>query len=390
MRTINFEIPKDVEFILNKIESLGFEAWCVGGAVRDVLLGKTPEDYDIATSMPPELTLKTFEKVIPTGLKHGTVTVIINGKPYEVTRYRIDGEYLDHRKPETIEFTDDFTLDLSRRDFTINAMGYNKSFGLMDPFHAIDDLENRIIRTVGEPEKRFQEDALRILRAVRFSSVLGFEIENETKMAIEKLAPTLKNISAERIAVELNKTLKSDAPCGIELIINNGGFEFLGLSHLKTPKLLNRIPNIDCLRLSALILLCGGDAEKVAQKLKLSREQSRKTILFFKVLSNPLFSAMNTKKLAETVPYCELKFLATAYGVIHSISQDENYKLLETAAKNNEPYNIKMLAISGEKLKSLGFTGEQIGRAQNKLLNFVLKHPQKNTEKELLEHIELM
>ena len=177
MKKFDFFVPRDVKFIIEKIESLGYEAWCVGGAVRDTLLEKTPEDYDIATSMPPELIQNCFEKTVPTGIKHGTVTVIIGNKPYEVTRFRIDGEYLDHRKPESVEFTNDFALDLSRRDFTINAIGYNESQGIMDPFGGENDLKNKIIRTVGNPEKRFKEDALRILRAVRFSAVLGFEIE---------------------------------------------------------------------------------------------------------------------------------------------------------------------------------------------------------------------
>lgn len=387
MIKIDFKMPEDLEFIINKIETLGFEAWCVGGAVRDTLLGKTPEDYDVATSMPPEMILETFEKVIPTGIRHGTVTVVLNGKPYEVTRFRIDGEYLDHRKPETVEFTDDFTLDLSRRDFTINAMGYNKTSGLMDPFGGVHDLENKLIRTVGEPQKRFKEDALRILRAVRFSSVLGFELEDNTKKAVEEMAHTLKDISAERIAVELFKTLKSQNPNNISLIINGGGFSEFGMSDLKTPEILNRIPNVDCLRLSVLILLCDGDAKKVTQKLKLSREQCKRTVAFFDVLSSPQFSVAKVKKLAEIAPYESLKYLASAFEVLYSIPQEENFEALRKAAELNEPYNIKMLNISGDTLKSLGYVGKEIGEVQEKLLNFVLENPNKNTESELLKQI---
>ena len=387
MKKFDFFVPRDVKFIIEKIESLGYEAWCVGGAVRDTLLKKTPEDYDIATSMPPELIQNCFEKTVPTGIKHGTVTVIIGNKPYEVTRFRIDGEYLDHRKPESVEFTNDFALDLSRRDFTINAIGYNESHGIMDPFGGEIDLKNKIIRTVGTPEKRFQEDALRILRAVRFSAVLGFEIEPETCHAVKKMAHTLSGISAERIATELNKTLHSSNPSKIALIINSGGFKNFGITAIDNAEILESIPNADCLRLAVMLILCKCDANFAVDSLKLSREQKTKTLAFYNVLNRDVFCVASVKKLADKVPYDELKYLAVAYEVIYKTSQSENYKALETAAKNNEPYKATMLAISGDDLKSLGFSGKAIGDVQEKLLNFVLENPQKNTENELLKHI---
>ncbi|MBQ2421235.1 MAG: hypothetical protein II284_07560 [Clostridia bacterium] len=185
----NFIVPAFVGEVIDKIEQNGYEAWLVGGCVRDTLMGETPKDYDLASSAPCEEICRIFERVIETGIKHGTVTVMIDNSPIEVTRYRIDGEYADHRRPDKVEFTPDFKADLSRRDFTVNAIGYSPKRGIIDPFGGEADIKAKILRTVGDPEKRFDEDALRIMRAVRFASTLGFKIEENTLASAKKLSP---------------------------------------------------------------------------------------------------------------------------------------------------------------------------------------------------------
>lgn len=206
------EIPEKVEFILNQLLENGFEAYAVGGCVRDVLLGRVPGDWDITTSAKPQQVKQLFRRTIDTGIQHGTVTVMLEKEGFEVTTYRIDGEYEDSRRPKSVEFTTNLVEDLKRRDFTINAMAYNHVTGIVDEFGGIEDLEKKRIVCVGNPKERFQEDALRMLRAVRFSGQLGFEIEEHTKEAITELAHTIQNISAERIRVELDKLFCSKHP----------------------------------------------------------------------------------------------------------------------------------------------------------------------------------
>lgn len=205
-------IPVNAEKILRVLENQGFEAFIVGGCVRDSILGRRPDDWDITTSARPEQVKALFRRTVDTGLKHGTVTVLMDKESYEVTTYRIDGEYEDGRHPKEVAFTASLEEDLKRRDFTINAMAYHPDRGLVDLFHGMDDMRAEIIRCVGNPLERFGEDALRILRAVRFSAQLGFSIEAETKTGIEELAPNLKLVSAERIQTELVKLLVSPHP----------------------------------------------------------------------------------------------------------------------------------------------------------------------------------
>lgn len=206
------EIPKNAETILHILEKAGYEAYVVGGCVRDSILGRSPDDWDITTSAKPEQVKALFHRTVDTGLQHGTVTVLMEKEGYEVTTYRVDGEYEDGRHPKEVTFTASLKEDLKRRDFTINAMAYNPSSGLVDLFGGLEDIERKIIRCVGNPLERFTEDALRIMRAVRFSAQLGFAIEEETRKALKVLAPNLKHVSAERIQVELVKLLMSPHP----------------------------------------------------------------------------------------------------------------------------------------------------------------------------------
>lgn len=204
---MTMDMPKNVDTAINLLQSAGFEAYAVGGCVRDSLLGKTPNDWDITTSAKPEDMKSVFADFhcIDTGIKHGTVTVVIDGEPLEITTFRLDGEYEDNRHPKSVTFTSDLGADLGRRDFTVNAMAYSKKTGTVDLFGGQNDLKNKIIRCVGDPDRRFNEDALRILRALRFASALDFEIEEKTAQSLLKNCALLGNISEERIAKELLK-----------------------------------------------------------------------------------------------------------------------------------------------------------------------------------------
>ncbi len=205
-------LPENVKYIITTLENAGYEGYAVGGCVRDTVLGRNPDDWDITTSASPQQAKQLFAKTIDTGIQHGTITVLLGKETYEVTTYRIDGEYEDSRHPKEVIFTSNLLEDLKRRDFTINAMAYNDRSGMVDAFGGMEDLKNGLIRCVGNPRERFTEDALRMMRAVRFSGQLGYTIEKETAEAVTELAPTLEKISAERICTELTKLMVSDNP----------------------------------------------------------------------------------------------------------------------------------------------------------------------------------
>ena len=209
---IKIAVPEHAKNIINTLETAGYEAYAVGGCVRDSILGRQPDDWDITTSATPQQVKTLFRRTVDTGIQHGTVTVLLGSEGYEVTTYRIDGTYTDSRHPESVSFTDNLVEDLKRRDFTINAMAYNDRVGLVDAFGGIADLQDKVIRCVGEARERFSEDALRILRSVRFAAQLGFDIEEATRAAAGQLAPSLCKISAERIQAELVKLLVSPYP----------------------------------------------------------------------------------------------------------------------------------------------------------------------------------
>ena len=210
------EIPASVGEILHRLNDCGFEAWCVGGCVRDTLLGCVPDDWDVTTSARPEEVIGLFGgRAIPTGVKHGTVTIRTDSRPVEVTTYRCDGEYADHRHPAEVTFTDSLREDLRRRDFTVNAMAMDLQGVLADPFGGRTDLQHRVLRCVGDPECRLREDALRILRGLRFASMLGFSIEENSERALRAQRALLREISGERIRVELIKLLCGSGVCGV-------------------------------------------------------------------------------------------------------------------------------------------------------------------------------
>ena len=206
---LQIKLPQEVKNLLENLNSNNFEAFVVGGCVRDSLLGITPHDWDICTSATPQEIKECFAgfTIFDFGMKHGTISVLIGENIYEITTYRIDGEYLNNRHPENVTFAKDIINDLSRRDFTVNAIAYNEDRGVVDPFNGKADLDKKIIRCVGDADKRFKEDALRIIRALRFASVYDFKIEESTSASIINNANLLKNIAVERITVEFNKLL---------------------------------------------------------------------------------------------------------------------------------------------------------------------------------------
>ena len=209
---MRISMPDSVTEIMSRLEENGFSAYLAGGAVRDILMGKQPHDYDIATSALPQDVKRLFKRTIDTGIKHGTVTVVVNKTGYEVTTFRSDGAYRDGRHPDSVEFVSRPKTDAERRDFTVNAMMYNPESGILDYFGGRNDIKNRLIRCVGDAETRFKEDALRMLRAVRFSAALSFKIEEKTWRAIKKCAVLIKKVSAERVREEINKIILSDNP----------------------------------------------------------------------------------------------------------------------------------------------------------------------------------
>lgn len=227
IQSFDIKMPQKVEYIIDTLYDNGYEAFAVGGCIRDSLLGKTPKDWDITTNALPLEIKKIFNKTVDTGIEHGTVTVLIDKEGFEVTTYRIDGEYEDARHPKNVEFTSNLKLDLMRRDFTINAMAYNNAKGLVDEFQGVEDLQKGIIRCVGDASKRFEEDALRILRAIRFGARFGFEIHPDTRAAIKSKSVLLKKISAERIKAELDKTLISPHPYMLKEAALDGVFDYI-------------------------------------------------------------------------------------------------------------------------------------------------------------------
>ncbi|MBQ2816208.1 MAG: CCA tRNA nucleotidyltransferase [Clostridia bacterium] len=379
-----FFIPPYVEAVINKIEYNGYEAWLVGGCVRDMLSGITPHDYDIASNAPCEAISSMFDRVIETGIRHGTVTVISDGQPIEVTRYRIDGDYADHRRPDSVNFTCEFKNDLARRDFTVNAIGYNEKRGIFDCFGGKEDIERKILRTVGDAKRRFDEDALRILRAIRFASTLGYTIENGTLTAIKSLSKTLHNVSAERIYSEVKKVLMGKAPSLIEIIIKNGGFEHLGIDDCDDLSPLDRVDENLNVRIAILLKLCRCNPSSVLSKLKAERITRTTVGLIYTALDeNQPFDRCELKRLLQKHSAEDIFAILSAHKVLygHEIlaAKDE----LRDIVEKNEPYLIRHLTIGGDDLAKMGISGEAVGRVLNDLLERAIIDPELNSPEKL-------
>lgn len=375
------KLPQYICDILDKIESAGFEAYCVGGCVRDMLLGAAPHDYDIATNAPVDALMRLFERTVPTGIKHGTVTVVTEAA-VEVTHYRIDGDYSDGRHPNKVELTDDFALDLSRRDFTVNAMGYHPKRGTVDLFGGKEDLTARTIRAVGDPERRFSEDALRILRAVRFASTLGFEIEADTLLAAKRLSGKLTCVSAERIFSEIIRALGGKRPSLLAEIINSGGLAHIGLHEGD----LAPLDKMDCsaaVRLAALLHLCGGTTDTLTA-LKCDNKTKNTVAAALLQFTAPL--PCTDAELKWLLHRCggDSADILAAQGALQGKAIRQPLAQLSSIIARGDPYRTDMLAVGGDDLLTLGISGKSIGQTLTYLLNKVIEQPQLNTAEQLI------
>lgn len=434
---MNIQLPEKVQQIIKTLQSHGYEAYAVGGCVRDSLLGRTPGDWDITTSALPEETKALFDKTFDTGIEHGTITVLMGKEGFEVTTYRIDGKYEDSRHPSEVTFTRCLSEDLLRRDFTINAMAYNDEDGIVDLFDGMADLEKKVIRCVGNAEARFGEDALRIMRAVRFSAQLGFEIEEQTQAAIRKLAFSLKNISAERIQVELIKLLTSPHPEQIRLAYELGitevmlpEFDRMMETAQETPHhchnvgehtiaALQHCPSDKILRLTMLFHDMGKPEKKTMDENGIAHFKGHAVVseaIAKEIMHRLKFDNDTLRKVTKLVYYHDLRMPATPRNVRRAMNRIGtelfpyylNVRRADTLAQSmfrreekleniqkieniylqimelQECVSLKDLAVKGGDLLAVGVErGPQIGETLNKLLELVLEEPEKN-QKELL------
>ncbi len=395
-------MPQNVRFILNTLSSNDCEAFAVGGCIRDSIMGREPKDWDIATSALPEQVKNLFRYTVDTGVRHGTVTVVIDKKNYEVTTYRIDGKYSDSRRPDNVTYTSDLTEDLLRRDFTMNAIAYNEFLGLVDPFNGIADIKNRIIRGVGNADLRFKEDALRMLRAIRFSAQLGFDIEEDTFKAVLANASLIANISVERIRDEFVKLIMSDNPCHLQLFYDTGLVIFISrqLDDCLKANMDRIIANIKQApadlpsRLSVIFLNEGNLTFENLKHLRFDNNTIKETIMLVewvnKHIGDDFYSIRKTlsvigkenlskvialKKIIEGGSYGSVKYLDSLVDKIENIILSKDCIL------------IKGLKINGNDLKDLGITnGKRIGEILNSLFDSVLKNPELNDREYLLDY----
>ena len=439
------KLPKHVKYIIETLEQNGYEAYAVGGCVRDSILGREPNDWDITTSADPYEVKKLFSHTIDTGLQHGTVTIMLEHVGYEVTTYRIDGDYEDSRHPKEVTFTKSLEEDLKRRDFTVNAMAYNDRDGLIDLFHGMDDIQKKVIRCVGNAEERFTEDALRIMRAVRFSAQFGYEIELETKKAIVKLAPNLKNISAERIREELIKLLVSNHPDYIRIAYETGitaqilpELDVCMETKQNTPHhkytvgehiihSLTYVPGDKVLRLAMLMHDIGkpycittdetgrdhfkGHAEKSAEmaavimhRLKFDNDTLNRVKRLAKYhdwaisLSPPIKKATVRSMISRigedlfpdlfTIGDADLLAQSDYFKAEKEEKQQLLKEMYREIMEQGDCLSIKNLAVSGNDLIKHGMKpGKELGQVLQKMLEDVLKHPSSNNKEYLLNHL---
>lgn len=373
-------LPPTVAHCCRTLWQAGFEAYPVGGCVRDLLLARTPQDWDICTSALPSQVQNLFSHTVPTGIDYGTVTVVLDGQGLEVTTFRCEGGYRDGRRPDAVSFVSSLTDDLSRRDFTVNAMALAPDGAVIDPFGGQADLEGRVIRCVGAPMQRFQEDRLRMFRAIRFAAQLNFTLHPELVHALEELGPQPHHLPAERIRPEVEKTLCAPAPHWAKLFFSSG---LLGGPEIDTSPL-TRLSNEPLLRwagLASLMAESGHDPLPLLQRLirnkKLIAPLSRFLTLFRVGLPQDA-SGWQHALARYGVPACEAgAAMAQVQG--HEAPRE----LLDQVLAQRPCLSAKELALSGRELAAMGLSGRDIGRAQRMLLDYVLDHPEENTPDKL-------
>lgn len=392
------DLPKNVKNIIESLKEHGFEGFAVGGCVRDSLLKKTPTDWDITTDALPADMKKIFKKTFDTGIAHGTITVLMDGVGYELTTYRIDGNYSDGRHPDSVSFSKNLSEDLCRRDFTINAMAYSPNKGIVDLFGGRRDLQNGIIRAVGDAGKRFDEDALRMLRAVRFAAQLGFKIYDDTFEAIRERAKLLSKVSKERIFVELNKSLCGDFAQNIKMVYTSGLYRYIGKEFSKLDENIydfypRKFPNKKHMYWAAFLdnIENVEAVKKILFELKSDNATKNNTYLLVKELKNPLPSSdedirWSLHRIGADL-FCDyieiLRSDKKNVDILDKIDTIENrYSLI---LKENHAYEISMLDITGKDLMDLGISkGPKIGEILEFLLKKVIENPMNNEKSSLL------
>lgn len=385
MSKYNITIPSDVYFILNRLGECGYTAHIVGGCVRDMLIGKAPTDYDITTSATPDETKEVFSdfRTVDTGIKHGTVTLIYNGTPYEITTYRTEGAYSDNRHPDSVSFTRNLSLDLSRRDFTVNAMCADKDGNLTDLYGGLGHLSAGIISAVGCAKERFFEDALRILRAIRFSSTLGFSLDAETAAAVHECLPLLDNVSVERTYSELYKLVCGKSAYAViseySDVIKRVLPELLSVT-LPTPERFDAASGK--VRLASLFALGGKNPERDFEgaMYRLHTDSKTRTVgaCALKHLSYKIDSVADALKLLYLLGDECAEFTAELKALVFSDLRTR--ELLSLARASGIPYKISDMAASGGDFVSEGFFGEAIGAAMEKTLFAIIDGEIANTE----------
>ena len=391
---MHMKLPRGVEFIIERIENSGHRADIVGGCVRDFLLDKVPNDYDVTTDATPDEMKAIFADVrtVDTGIKHGTLTVLYEGEPYEITTYRLDGEYSDNRHPDSVLFTEKLSDDLSRRDFTVNAMCYNHKSGITDLFSGREDIKNRIIRAVGDPNKRFTEDALRILRALRFAATLDFSIEPETSLAIRRKAGLLKKVSAERIYTEWKKLISgvgayrilSEYADVIEVIIPS-------LTGLKLPeKHLFDKASADVRELSLFALTNGNEAAgSFCDAMAELKSDNRHKNFGQQVLENLKMKTDSPSSLNRLLIEAGED---AALGVLDlklllGIGSNDTRLLFKKMLSDGICYRISDMKINGNDLLALGIKGRDIGKTLKRLLYLIADGELENDREKLLREV---
>lgn len=406
---MEIQLPKEVEEIIGRLNEAGFEAYAVGGCVRDTLLGRVPGDWDITTSAMPMDVKHIFKRTVDTGIQHGTVTVLMHGTGYEVTTYRIDGEYEDGRHPKSVTFTSNLLEDLKRRDFTINAMAYSHISGIVDAFEGQQDLAEKRIRCVGNATERFTEDALRILRAVRFAGQLGFVIDLDTYQAMREIAPNLSHVSKERILTELLKLLNSAHP---EHLLDVWDTNMASYITQDFPKIFSQtdrkeletcllriaqLPPRQHMRIAAVCShLKPSEVKKILVDLKADNDTIKKSSVLVRLLDEPILTDKPSirKKLSEVGPELFLDYLQVKYLLLHGPMDcedkkcvwEQEKKLTEEILKDQDCISLQMLKVNGGDLIKAGMKpGKAMGEMLQELLEMVFQEPSKNDKEQLLE-----
>ena len=390
---MQIQIPTQVEQIIKKLNENGHEAYAVGGCVRDTLLGREPEDWDITTSARPEQVKELFRRTIDTGIQHGTVTIMIDRTGYEVTTYRIDGEYEDGRHPKQVEFTPNLLEDLRRRDFTINAMAYSHQTGIVDAFDGMEDLKRGVIRCVGDAVERFTEDALRILRAIRFSAQLDFAIEAKTWKAISVIAPNLAKVSRERVQAELTKLLCSEHPDRIGEVYETGistyvSPAFAGLAW-KPVQIPSSLPAVKYVRWAAFLRCANrgkGSAAETAVRVLRDLKLDNDTI--GKVKTLVAWSGAELLADAEQVRRAMSRMEPEVWDVLMDLNGygGDIRDLTAEIRDRGDCLSLKELAAGGQDLIAAGQKpGKDIGEILARMLDHVLTCPEDNKKDVLMQ-----